>query len=152
MIDISGVVHLLPELALLVTASVFAGFIAGLFGIGGGTVTVPVLYYWFLHMHISPDVAMHSAVATSLAGIIPTSLSSANAHHKRGSLDKAIVKNWAPVICIGSVLGVVLASLLSGNELRGVFGGFLTIVAGYMLLASEGQVLRAKLPSLLSQR
>jgi uncharacterized membrane protein YfcA len=142
----------LPDVAFLLVAGTVAGFIAGLFGVGGGTVTVPVLFYWFLHMKVPADIAMHTAVATSLATIIPTSLASARAHNLKGSLDRDLLKTWMPYIAVGSVFGVTLAAFLSGYALRGVFGGFLILVALYMLLGREGVVLRAHLPSLRSQK
>lgn len=142
----------LPNLAMLLGAGVFAGFIAGLFGVGGGTITVPVLYYWLTHMKVSPDVAMHVAVGTSLATIIATSLSSSRAHEKRGSVDHDLLKIWAPPIALGSILGGVLAGFMSGTSMRLVFGSFLVLVALYMLLAKEGKVLRQSLPSINWQR
>jgi uncharacterized membrane protein YfcA len=64
------IVSFLPDLAALVAAGFLAGIVAGLFGVGGGTITVPILFHWFLHIGIPPDQAMHSAVGTSLATII----------------------------------------------------------------------------------
>lgn len=145
-------VQYLPDLALLVGAGVIAGFIAGLFGVGGGTVTVPVLYYWFTHMGISDDVAMHVSVATSLATIIATSLSSSAAHEKRGAVDHDILKLWGPFIGGGSIVGALLAGLLSGTEMRLIFGSFLVFISGYMLFGKHGKVLRDSLPVANAQR
>lgn len=150
--DMSQIVAFMPDLGLLLGAGLLAGFVAGLFGVGGGTVTVPVLFFWFMHMGISADVAMHSAVATSLATIIGTSLSSSRAHEKRGAIDHALLKLWAPFIAFGAVGGALLAAIMSGNSLRGIFGGFLLCVALYMLLAPNGKVLAQQLPSVSSQK
>jgi uncharacterized protein len=145
-------IQYLPDIALLLAAGCVAGFIAGLFGVGGGTVTVPVLFYWFTHMHASPDVAMHIAVGTSLATIIATSLASSRAHEKRGSVDHDLLKIWGPPIAVGSILGGLLAGYISGTSMRFIFGGFLIFVALYMLLGKEGKVLRQTLPSNNVQR
>ncbi len=142
----------LPDLAMLVAAGTVAGFIAGLFGVGGGTVTVPVLYYWFTHMGISQDVAMHVSIATSLATIIATSLSSSRAHEKRGSVDQDILKIWGPFIGGGSVLGALLAAQMSGDTLRLVFGSFLILISFYMLMGKHGKVIRDSLPIANIQR
>lgn len=140
-------VQYLPDLAGLIGAGLFAGFIAGLFGVGGGTVTVPILYYWFSHMGVGQDHAMHAAVGTSLATIIATSLASTRAHEKRGSVDRAIVKSWALFIAIGSISGALLAGLLSGLAMKTIFGGFLIFVAVYMFFAKEGQPLFSAPPT-----
>ncbi|HVY11954.1 MAG TPA: sulfite exporter TauE/SafE family protein [Alphaproteobacteria bacterium] len=136
----------LPDLIALVGTGLVAGLIAGLFGVGGGTITVPILYHWFKHIGVPPDLAMHAAVGTSLATIIATSASSARAHEKRGSIDHAVVRSWGPYVAAGSLLGVGLASLLSGAEMRGIFGGFLLCVAIYMLCTNEKTVLYNGLP------
>jgi uncharacterized membrane protein YfcA len=135
-----------PDLLALVGAGMVAGLIAGLFGVGGGTITVPILYHWFLHIGASPDAAMHTAVGSSLATIIATSTASARAHEKKGSVDHAIVKDWSPAVAIGSILGVLLAWVMSGDAMRGVFGIFLLSIAGYMLATKESTVVYNGLP------
>lgn len=145
-------ISLLPELAFLLGAGLVAGFVAGLFGVGGGTVTVPVLFYWFLHMDVPTDVAMHVAIATSLATIIATSLAASQAYAKRGSIDHAMLKRWGPFIAAGSIVGAALAAVVSGAMLRGVFGGFLLSLAVYMLVGPYGYVLSKRLPSMPWQR
>jgi uncharacterized membrane protein YfcA len=131
---------------MLIGAGLVAGLIAGLFGVGGGTITVPILFLWFSHIGVSSNHAMHAAVATSLATIIATSASSMNAHRKRGSVDEAIVKDWSPYIGIGSVLGVGLAAIMSGAEMRAIFGTFLAAIALYMLCTKETTVLYNGMP------
>jgi uncharacterized membrane protein YfcA len=95
---------------------------------------------------------MRVAVATSLATIIATSLSSAWAHHQGGSVDRALLKHWLPFVAIGSIIGVVLAAVSSGAVMRGIFGSFLLAVACYMLFSREGAAHAKAMPSLLSQR
>lgn len=137
----------LPELLLLIGAGLVAGFVAGLFGVGGGTVTVPVLFYLFLHMDVRADVAMHVAIATSLATIIATSLAASQAYAKRGSIDQAMLIRWGPFIAAGSIVGAAFAAIVSGAILRGVFGGLLLSLAIYMLFGSYGHILQKRLPS-----
>jgi uncharacterized membrane protein YfcA len=142
----------LPDLALLIGAGVVAGFVAGLLGVGGGTVTVPVLYYWFLHMKASEDAAMHAAVATSLATIIATSLSSSRAHEKRGSVDQDLVKSWGPYIAGGAVVGVCLATYMDGESLRGFFSVFLLCVGLYMFFVPNNKLQGDGFPPIFWQR
>ena len=106
--------------AMLATGCV-AGVMAGLFGIGGGIVIVPVLELTSGFLDVDPAIRMHVAVATSLATIIPTSLSSARAHHLRQSVDVTIVKRWAIFILIGALAGAWIASEVHSRVLSMTF-------------------------------
>ena len=106
---------------LLAFTGAFAGTLGGLFGIGGGVVIVPVLYLVFTQGGADPEVAMKTAVGTSLATIMVTSIRSLNAHRKRGAVDFDILKNWAPFIAGGAVVGAGLARLISGQVLLSFF-------------------------------
>lgn len=108
--------------AALLATGVFAGVLAGLLGVGGGIVIVPVLSWLLAASALDPEVTQHLAVATSLATIIPTSISSARSHRKRGSVDMGLLKRWAPGIILGALAGGVLARFASGDALRLVFG------------------------------
>ena len=88
--------------AMLATGCV-AGVLAGLIGIGGGIVIVPVLELTLGFFGVDPAIRMHVAVATSLAVIIPTSISSARAHHQRQAVDIAIIKRWAVYVLFGII-------------------------------------------------
>ena len=85
--------HSTTILALIATG-VFAGILAGLLGVGGGIVIVPVLFFLFQNFGVSADSAMVIATATSLATIVPTSISSLYAHNKKGNVDFGILKRW----------------------------------------------------------
>lgn len=111
-----------------------AGVLAGLFGIGGGIVIVPVLELVLGYLAVDPAIRMHVAVATSLATIIPTSLSSALAHHRRQSVDLLIVKRWAGFVLIGSLLGVWIAAQIHSRALAMVFAIFAILIATKMIL------------------
>lgn len=106
-----------------------AGILAGLFGVGGGLIIVPVLIFSFDALGISDDVATHLAIGTSLATIIFTSLSSAQAHNSKGNIDWRIVKWLAIGIIFGCVLGGFTASLLQGVTLKIIIGCFVICMA-----------------------
>lgn len=130
----------------LVATGVVAGIIAGLLGVGGGIVIVPVLYYMFTALKIDPDVLMHVAVGTSLATILATGASSARAHYKRGSVDMDLLKRWWWAIALGVLAGATLAGNISGGALTFVFGVVALAVAANMMLRKEGSHLADKLP------
>ena len=90
------------ELIIYLLIGAIAGFAAGLFGVGGGLIIVPILYIVFTQLNYDPNVLMHMAVGTSLATIIVTSISSVMAHHKRGAVLWAVFKNLAPGLVLGS--------------------------------------------------
>lgn len=110
----------------------FAGTLAGLLGIGGGLIIVPVLAGVFYRLEFAPELVMHLAIGTSLATIVLTSLSSVRAHHRRGAVLWPVFLWMAPGIVLGAWLGVVLADQLRSDTLRQVFGVFELAVAGYM--------------------
>jgi len=143
--DISLVSLALLAGALLATG-VVAGIIAGLLGVGGGIVIVPVLYYMFSGLGIDQDVLMHLAVGTSLATILATGTSSARAHWKRGSVDMDLLKSWWWAIALGVIGGATLAGNLSGGTLTLIFGVVALVVSANMLLRKEGSAIAEKLP------
>lgn len=106
---------------LLALTGAFAGTLGGLFGIGGGIVIVPALYVVFTAAGAEPDLAMKTAVGTSLATIIVTSLRSVRAHRRRGAVDFGVLVSWAPFIAGGSVLGALAARVVSGDMLLVLF-------------------------------
>jgi len=107
----------------------FAGVLAGLLGVGGGLVIVPVLAMLFYQAGFSPAVIMHLAIGTSLASIVLTSLSSVWAHHRRGAVRWALFATLAPGIVLGALLGALVAHHLPSDKLRTVFGLFELVVA-----------------------
>ncbi len=111
-----------------------AGVIAGLLGVGGGIVVVPVLVFLFTVQGFPPQFVMKMALGTSLASIMFTSISSFQAHHRRGAVHWDIVKAITPGILIGTFGGTYLAAALSGTFLTAFFACFLYYVAIQMLL------------------
>jgi uncharacterized membrane protein YfcA len=123
---------LIFELAAL---GICTGFLAGLLGIGGGMIMVPFLTILLSHRGVSADLAVKMAIATSMATIIFTSVSSVRAHHKRGAVRWDIVKLLAPGIVIGSMIGSLgVFALLKGAYLAIVFGLFVGFSATQMFL------------------
>lgn len=124
--------RLILELALLGIAT---GFLAGLLGIGGGMLMVPFITLILSHQNVAPDLAVKMAIATSMATIIFTSISSVRAHHKRGAVRWDIVKRLAPGIIIGSFIGSLgVFALLKGSYLAIFFGLFVGFSATQMFL------------------
>ena len=110
-----------------------AGFLAGLLGIGGGIVLVPGIYFLFETLGFQSPYLMHLAVGTSLSIIIPTGFSSARAHWKKGSVDMSLIKLIGPGVLLGVLGGTVLASYMSGADLRLVFAVAIMVLALIML-------------------
>ena len=136
---------LILGMAMLATGAV-AGVLAGLFGIGGGIVIVPVLETALGFVGVDPAIRMHIAVATSLATIIPTSISSARAHHQRGAVDVEIVKRWTIFVLLGALLGAWIASQVHSNVLAVVFATLAFLVAMKMLLLPSSRNLTEDVP------
>ncbi|EKF18300.1 sulfite exporter TauE/SafE family protein [Nitratireductor pacificus] len=110
------------------------GVLAGLLGVGGGIVIVPVLFWVLRAFQIAPEHASHLAVATSLATIIPTSISSMRSHARRGTVDRDLLRLWGPAVFCGALIGGGLAKFVSGDSLRAIFGVVGLLVAVNMAL------------------
>lgn len=115
-------------------SSIVAGLLAGLLGVGGGIVIVPVLFWLFTLTDFDDDLAMHMAVATSLATIIFTSISSMRAHHKKGAVDASLLKRWTPGIALGALTGGILARFIEPDMLTAIFGVIALAVAVNMAI------------------
>jgi len=136
---------LLLAAAMLATGCV-AGVMAGLFGIGGGIVIVPVLEFSLGLVDVDPAIRMHVAVATSLATIIPTSISSARAHHQRQAVDMEIVKRWAVFVLLGALAGAWIASQVHSRVLAMVFATLALLVAMKMIFLPTSRNLTEDVP------
>lgn len=120
-------------IAFLILGSV-TGFAAGLLGIGGGMLLVPFITFLMVMKEFPEELIIHMAIATSLATIMFTSISSVQAHHKRGAVMWNIVKLLAPGILIGSWLGPWIGKQLSSSALALFFAAFVAFSATQMLL------------------
>ena len=113
---------------------VFVGFFAGLFGIGGGLVMVPVLLWLFEAQHFPVATLMHLALGTSMATIVFTSLASMHKHHQHGAVNWSVVRRITPGILLGTVLGAGIADAVSARGLSLFFAFFVYFSAAQMLL------------------
>jgi uncharacterized protein len=137
-------------LALLVTG-LAAGLLAGLLGVGGGIVMVPVMFHIFTLLGVDEDVRMHMAVGTSLLTMIPTSIRSALAHHRKGSVDIPLLKRWGPAALLGTASGSLLAARIDGEFLLGIFGVVALLVSLHMALGEESWSIADALPGWIGQ-
>lgn len=132
--------------AMMLLTGAVGGVIAGMLGVGGGIVIVPVLDLVLASLGVDPSVRMHVTVATSLATIIPTAISSSRAHEAKGAVDRDQLKRWSIAIFLGAIAGVILASRVSGDVLSAVFGIVALAVAIKMLLPLEGKHIAETMP------
>jgi uncharacterized membrane protein YfcA len=138
----------LIELALLLIAvGALSGFLAGVFGIGGGAILVPVFYECFRLAGVPLEVRMPLCIGTSLAIIIPTSISSFRAHYKRGAVDMDILRRWWLPIVIGVIAGSVTARYAPERLFKIVFVLVAWFAAGRLLLARDNWKLGDEVPT-----
>src|SRR6476619_252087 len=138
----------LVELArLLVGVGAVSVFLAGIFGIGGGAILVPVFYECFRLAGVPLDVRMPLCIGTSLAIIIPTSIRSFRAHHARGAVDMEILKQWWLPILIGVIAGSVTARYAPERLFKIVFVGVAWSAAARLLLARDSWKLGDDVPT-----
>ncbi|OQS41392.1 sulfite exporter TauE/SafE family protein [Chromobacterium haemolyticum] len=131
-----------PLILALLACGAVAGFLAGLLGVGGGLVIVPVVLGVLSAAQLGGDHAQHLAVGTSLAVMVFTSLSSVRAHHKKGAVDWRIVRAMAPAMVIGTLLGSLVAGAISGLALKWFFVGYAYLVAVQMFFNLKPQASR----------
>ncbi len=142
-IEIGSLVLLAVALS---ATGVIAGIIAGLLGVGGGIVIVPVLYHMLLALGVDKSVVMHVAVGTSLATILGTGTSSALAHYRRGSVDLDLLKRWWLPIAVGVITGTIIGGNVSGTVLSLIFATVALAVAVNMTFRKDGIALAGSLP------
>ena len=136
----------LPVIAALVAAGAAGGLIAGLLGVGGGVVLVPALDLALGAAGVDQTVSLHIAVATSMATIVPTAISSSRAHASRNAVDFAIVKRWTVPIVVGALAGALAAAHVNVRVLAAIFAAVALLSALKMLLPLDRVVLRRSLP------
>lgn len=119
----------LTLIGVAVAAGIAGGVLAGLLGVGGGIVIVPALYFALTRAGFAGDATMQLAVGTSLATIVFTAISSSLGHYRRGAIDMALLKLWAPSILLGVLAGSLLAGFVSSDVLVAVFATVAAIVA-----------------------
>src|SRR3979490_16888 len=138
----------LVELALmLVGVGAISGFFAGVFGIGGGAILVPVFYECFRLAGVPLEVRMPLCIGTSLAIIIPTSISSFRAHYARGAVDMEILKRWWLPVVIGVIAGSVTARYAPERLFKIVFVCVARTAATRLILGRESWKLGGAFPA-----
>lgn len=130
------------DIFVLLTMGALAGALAGLLGIGGGIVIVPVLALVFQGQGVPGAVLMHVAIGTSLGTIVFTSLSSIRAHHQHRAVHWQAFRSITPGILVGAMLGAVIADFLPGETLRIAFAVFMLMVALQMVLGGAAKAHR----------
>ncbi|MCK0196194.1 sulfite exporter TauE/SafE family protein [Ancylobacter sp. 6x-1] len=130
----------------LLLAGAATGILAGLFGIGGGAIIVPVLFEVFTVAGVDPALRMHLAVGTSLAIIIPTALGSYRAHRARSAVRSDALRRWAVPVVLGVLAGTALASVSPDRVLKVAFVAFAGLMSMRLLFGRESWVLGDELP------
>lgn len=130
----------------IAVSGIVSGLMAGIFGIGGGAVLVPVFYQVFEILGVDESVRMHLAVGSSLAIIIPTSLRSFTAHKARGAVDMDLLKSFLIPVPIGVILASITAAFITSEGLRVVFAVLMLLVAVRLLFNRESWRLSPDLP------
>jgi uncharacterized membrane protein YfcA len=128
----------LPTMIAMVLTGAFAGILAGLLGVGGGIVIVPVLFFVLQHFGISAATAMLVATATSLLVIVP-------------NVDWALLKRWWPFMVVGVIAGSALALKVKGEVTSAVFGVVALLVAANMLFRAKAAPIAQQLPGMAGQ-
>lgn len=140
----------LGEIALLVAAVVVAGvasgILAGLFGIGGGAIIVPVLYEIFRILGVPEEVRMHLCVGTSMAIIIPTTIRSYRTHRAKGMVLDDVIRQWAIPAVAGVAVGSVIAYFAPSAVFKVVFMVTMTIIAIKLLFGRDSWVIATDFP------
>ena len=132
---------------IFLSTGLLVGFLAGLLGVGGGIIIVPITYFILINLGYSIDTAMHVAVASSLGTICFTSLSSIRSHLILGNANISIVKKWVFGIVLGSIIGSLLASIISGEILIIIFIFLAFVISINMGLQQEPLLISKEIPS-----
>jgi uncharacterized membrane protein YfcA len=134
-------------IAAMAATGLAAGFVAGLLGVGGGIVIVPVLDAVLTAFGVDISIRMKVAVSTSLATIVATSWASARSHRLHNAVDFDLLKSWGPMIFIGVVVGTLVAGFVDGRVLTLVFAVTALLVAANMILRADSHKLRDGFPN-----
>ncbi|MDI1327358.1 MAG: sulfite exporter TauE/SafE family protein [Brevundimonas sp.] len=134
-------------LAALIAAGLAGGIVAGLFGVGGGTVIVPAVFYAFEVLGVGGEGNLHTAIGTSLLTIVATSWRSLRAHRSHGAVDEDVLRTWTPWVGVGALMGAAVAGVTSMEGLAVVYGVCLALIAAQLGLMPERFTLASDLPT-----
>ena len=126
-------IQIIYFVSIMAITAIPVGFLAGLFGIGGGLITVPFLFFIFESLNINQEYLMHLAVGTSFSIIVPTSIISVLTHKKNGSVDFGVIKNYAIFVIIGVLSGTIFAAILHTKSLLLFFTTIVYLCGAYLL-------------------
>ncbi|MFZ1816195.1 MAG: sulfite exporter TauE/SafE family protein [Rhizobiaceae bacterium] len=143
---VSKIVELSPFIVALIAAGAVAGLLAGVFGIGGGAILVPVFYQMLGLLGFDEAIAMHLSVGTSLAIIVPTSIRSFRAHMARGAVDMELVRSFLWVVPAGVIAASIITAYLSGAGLRGIFGFIALAISAKLLFSRDSWKIGTDIP------
>ncbi len=129
--------HWVTYVLSLLAAGVASGFIAGLFGVGGGIVRIPIFLFLFPIFGIHADVLMHVAAGTSLALAIPSSVMASRAQYKAGKLDLNFLKGWVPALILGVLIGIFLMRYVTSRFLEQVFAVVILLISVQMFFTNS---------------
>ncbi len=130
----------------LLAAGLVMGLLAGLLGIGGGGIVVPILFEVFAALGVAEDVRMHLCVGTTLAVIMPTSLRSFMSHKAKGAVDMEVIRSMAVPVVAGVAIGVLVARLSDDAVLKGIWAGAATAMALKLFFGRESWRLGDRIP------
>lgn len=133
----------------LFAAGLVSGFVAGLFGVGGGIVRIPIFLFLFPILGIHADVLMHVAAGTSLALAIPSSIMASHAQYKAGKLDLSFLKSWIPALVIGVILGIFVMRYVNSRFLEQVFAFVILLVSIQMFFTTSDFRITKKFPGVI---
>lgn len=136
---------ILLAVAMLVSGCI-AGLFAGLLGVGGGIIIVPTMEVALSIVGVDPAIRMHIAVATSLAVIIPTSIASSRAHHRKNAVDIGLVKRWSLLVLFGALSGTYVAAQVHSRVLAAIFALFAFLIGIKMIVHQQDKPLYADVP------
>lgn len=140
----------MTAMLLYLPLGMISGLLAGMLGVGGGIILVPALFWLFGQVEKSADLNMHLALATSLASIIPTALAAIRSQQRRGAIDWALFRQYAPGMLLGSFLSAYIAGWVPGAVLKLLFALFLAVAATQMLVNWQPAAHR-KLPGIFGR-
>lgn len=136
---------LLLRIIIFAVIGLASGFLAGLFGIGGGTIRMPIFIYLFPWLGVAHPVMMHVATATSMALVIPSAIMSTRKHYKLGDLDMEMFKRWAVGLVVGVVIGSILLPFGSTEILQALLSIYIVLV-GFYIAFNHGRFSLGKEP------
>ncbi len=144
MIETFGSDQVLFLLIVMALTAILAGFFAGFFGIGGGIITVPCLFYIFNSIGIDKSLIMHLSVGTSFAIIVPTAMMSVYTHYKHKAVDLNILKTYGIFVVIGVVIGAFSAALMDTKSLVLFFSLIIYLLALNLIFLKDKTKLKIK--------